>query len=396
MSGFGTLGVAVTDSNEFGYRADFSSSGGVFSGQIDVAESSNIGLQFDLIMHSGLDAVVQVIYRNQDDITLDSVLTMAFVRYSPNPNWSFRGGRIALDLFLLTEFRDIGFAHPWAHVPAEIYGVIPHRNIDGLDATYTRRIGTGTFSGKLFYGQSEASVSGFGLPEAEPVKFSDVVGIALDYKTMGWDISLNHSQVTFDSELITPLVNAIKQLNAQVPGFNHIWPNAESLANGMEINNTKGTYTSVGGQYYLPKMTFITELARISAESLSVPNVVGGYLSGIYHANEHNLFATFAFSRSDQLADDDVDLQLLQQIPSGLEIYHNTQMSLGFYSVNQQTFSLGWRWDFTENMSFKLQWDHTRIGSGGSTLWQPSEMLGNLDRPTGRVNALFSNVSFAF
>jgi hypothetical protein len=396
MSGFGTIGVVVSDSDEFGYRSDFSSVGGVFAGQVDFAESSNIGAQFDIILRPDFDAVVQVIYRNQDNITLDSVLNMAFMRYSPNPNWSFRGGRIAFDLFLLTEYRDVGFAHPWAHVPAEIYGVIPHRNIDGLDATYTRRLGTGTFSSKLFYGQSEAEVTGFGSPEVDPIKFGEVIGMALDYQTMGWDISLNHSQATFDSQLLTPLVNGIKQLNAQVPGFNHIWPNAASLADGMEVDNTKGTYTSVGGQYYMPRMTVMAELALIRAESVSVPKVVAGYLSGIYHADKHNFFATFAFSQADQFNGDEVDLQLLQHIPGGLESYYGSQVSLGFYNVNQQTLSLGWRWDLTEKLSIKLQWDHTRIGSGGSTLWQPVEMFGNLDKPTGRVNVIFSNLSFAF
>jgi hypothetical protein len=396
ISSFGSLGVVVTDSDEFGYRADFSSSGGVFDGQVDFAESSNIGVQFDIIMHPGFDTVVQIIYRNQDEITLDSVLNMAFVRYSPNPNWSFRAGRTALDLFLLTEYRDIGFAYPWAHVPSEIYGVIPHRNIDGIDVNYSRHLGTGTLSGKLFIGQSEAGVSGFGLSDVTPVKFGEVVGAALDYQTMGWDISFNHSQVTFDSQLVTPLVNGIKFLNAQVLGFNHIWPNAESLADGIEIDNTNGTYTSVGGQYYIESVTFITELARIRADSLSIPKVTSGYLSGIYHAGAHNFFTSFAFSRTDRVATDEVNMALLQQIPGGLDALLNAQIILGFYNVNQQTFSVGWRWDFSEKMSFKLQWDHTRINSGGSTFWQPANMLGNLDKPTGHVNALFSNVSFAF
>lgn len=396
VSGFGTLGAVITDSDEFGYRADFSSTGDVFDGKVDFAESSNLGVQFDIVTRTGFDAVTQLIYRNQDNLTLDSVLNMAFIRYSPNPNWSFRVGRTAFDLFLLTEFRDIGFAYPWAHVPSEIYGVIPHRNIDGVDASYIRRLGAGTMSGKLFYGKSEAGVSGFGLDETIEVKFGEVVGIALDYNTANWDLSFNHSRVIFDSQVVTPLVNGIKFLNSQVPGFQFIWPNADSLADGMEIDKTSGTYTTIGGQYYLEKMTFIAELARIRAESLSIPRVASGYASAIYHGGSHNFFTSFAFSRTKRAEFDAVNLAALQQIPGGLDIYLNAQMTLGFYNVNQQTVSLGWRWDLSETLSFKLQWDHTRINKGGSTLWQPADMLGNLDKPTGHINALFSNISFAF
>lgn len=396
VSGFGTLGIVVTDSEQFGYRSDFSSTGAVFDGKVDLAESSNLGVHFETVFSPSFDAVVQAVYRNQDDPTLDSLLNMAFVRYTPDSNWSFRAGRVAFDLFLLTEYRDIGFAYPWAHVPNEIYSVIPHRNIDGADATYTRSLVSGSISGKLYYGQSEASLSGFGESILNPVKFGEVVGIALDYQTPGWDISLNHSQVTFDSQLVTPIANGIKQLNTQVPGFNHIWPNAGSIAAGIEIDNTKGTYTSVGGQYSLQAVTLIGELARIKADSLSVQDVDSGYISATYHVGLHNFFTSYAFSRTGQLADDEVNLQVLAQIPGGLLAYNGAQTVLGFYSVNQKTASLGWRWDFTEKMSFKLQWDHTRINNGGSTFWQPPRAFGNLNKPTGRVNTLFSNVSFAF
>lgn len=396
VSGFGTLGAVVTDSDQFGYRSDFSSTGSVFDGEVDFSESSNLGVQFETVLNPSFDAVVQLVYRNQDEPTLDSLLNLAFVRYTPNSNWSFRAGRVAFDLFLLTEYRDIGFAYPWAHVPSEIYGVIPHRNTDGVDATYTRSLVSGAISGKLYYGQSDADVAGFGESSTNPVDFGEVVGIALDYKTLAWDLSLNHSQVTFDSELVTPLANGIKQLNSLVPGFNHIWPNAGSVAAGMEIDNTKGTYTSIGVQYSMQAMTFVGELARIKAESLSVQDVGSGYLSAIYHVGQHNFFTSYARSRTEQLPDEEVNLQALTQIPGALVAYSGAQTVLGFYNVNQETVSLGWRWDFTEKMSLKLQWDHTRINDGGSTFWQPSETFGNLNKPTGRVNTLFSNVSFTF
>ncbi|XOV80869.1 MAG: hypothetical protein ACFHVJ_07960 [Aestuariibacter sp.] len=396
VSGFGTIGLVVTDSDEFGYRADFSRTGGVFDGDFDFAQTSNLGVQFDFIASPNFDAVVQVIYRDQQDYTFDSVLNLAFARYSPTPNWSMRVGRTALDLFLLTEFRDIGFAYPWAHVPSEIYGVIPHRHLDGLDISYSRPAGKGTFSAKVFFGESEFGVTAFSSPTVTPLNLDNIFGLALDYQTFEWDIALNHTQVKFDSQLITPLVNGINALSSQVPGFELIWPNAVAMANGIELNNRTGKYTSISGQYRADRMTFMSEIAQIRADTLSVQDVLSGYISGVYHAGKHNFFLSLACSSTDQFENSDVNIPLLQQVPFATELFLEAQGVLSFYNVNQKTFSLGWRWDFTDNMSFKLQWDHTRINSGGSTLWQPPQAQSSMTKPEGHVNALFSNLSFTF
>ena len=76
----------------------------------DLAESTKLGIQFDIITTDEIDIVVQNVYRDQEDLNFDTALSLAFVRYAPNPNWSFRLGRTAFDLFLLTEYRDIGYA----------------------------------------------------------------------------------------------------------------------------------------------------------------------------------------------------------------------------------------------------------------------------------------------
>ena len=224
VSGFGTIGVVTTDSDELGYRADFSKTGSVFKNDFDFAESTNLGIQFDIIATNEIDIVVQAIYRDQQELNLKSALNLAFIRYSPNANWSFRFGRTAYDLFLLTEYRDIGYAYTWAHVPSEIYGILPHRYLDGVDLTYSKPLGDLTFSAKLFYGKNEFAVTAFSSPDAPPFRFDNIVGLALDFQSINWDIAVNHTQLKFDSKAIKPLIAGLTQLNALVPNFSVIWP----------------------------------------------------------------------------------------------------------------------------------------------------------------------------
>ena len=342
--------------------------------------------------------VVQAIYRDQDKINFDSILNLAFMRYAPNANWSFRLGRTAFDLFLLTEYRDIGYAYSWAHVPSEIYGVIPHRYIDGVDVAYSQHLGDLTFSAKLFYGKNEFAVTAFSAPDAPKFHFDNIIGLALDLQSINWDVAVNRTQVKLDSQAIKPLIAGVTQLDSFVPNFAFIWPNAVDFVNAADLDNRKGVYTSVSGQYRFEKITMIAEFAKNKTDSLSVQGVKSGYISSIFHINAHNLFASVAFSQSEKFDLDvtGIILPALAQVPGGLEAYNASKFILNYYSINQKTMSLGWRWDFDENMSFKVQLDHTRIDKGGSTFWQPPIENDATEYRIGHVNSIFANISFLY
>jgi len=398
VSGFGTIGLVMTDSENFGYRADFSKTGGVFKNDFDIAESTNLGIQFDVIVTDEIDIVIQAVYRDQKDLNFNTALNLGFIRYAPSATWSFRIGRTANDLFLLTEYRDIGYAYAWAHVPSEIYGIIPHRYLDGIDVTYSIPLGDVMFSAKLLYGQNEFAVSAFGSPNAPSSHFDNIFGLALDFQSINWDIAINRTELKFDEKAIKPLVAAVQQFDSLVPNFSAIWPNAVAFINAADLDNRRGSYTSISGQYRFAKVTLMSELAKITTETLSIQGVESGYLSGIYHANAHNFFASVAFTQSQaiSLENSGIDLLALAQVPGGLEVYTQSKILLDYYQNNQKTVSIGWRWDFAENMSFKLQVDHTRIGKGGSTFWQPNEQTNTVENRTGHVNALFANLSFLY
>lgn len=276
--------------------------------------------------------------------------------------------------------------------------MLPHRYLDGVDVTYSQPMGNITFSAKLFYGENEFPVTAFSSSDAPPFRFDDIFGLALDFQSINWEVAVNHTQLKFDSQAIKPLVIGIQQFDAFVPNFSAIWPNALDFVYSADLDNRKGTYTSISGQYKFDNVTVISELAKINTDTLSVQGVKSGYLSGIYHINAHNFFASIAVSQSEKfdLDDSGIILPALDQLPGGSEAYAASKLLLNYYSLNQRTLSVGWRWDFDENMSFKLQLDHTRIDKGGSTFWQPPEESDGTNNRTGHVNALFANVSFLY
>ncbi|PLX74642.1 MAG: hypothetical protein C0607_10375 [Azoarcus sp.] len=58
--------------------------------------------------------------------------------------------------------------------------------------------------------------------------------------------------------------------------------------------------------------------------------------------------------------------------------------------ANQQTLSLGLRWDPDPQMSLKVQWDHVRIDANGGRLWS------NATLDSGHANVMSVALDFIF
>ncbi len=54
-----------------------------------------------------------------------------------------RLGRLPLPVFLVSDFRQVGYANTWIRPPIEVYGQVPLDNVDGLDVLYNGERGPG-------------------------------------------------------------------------------------------------------------------------------------------------------------------------------------------------------------------------------------------------------------
>jgi len=362
FSGFATLGAVVSDSDHHGYRKNVGSDGAVYSGEVDFKQHSLLGLQADWSISSNFDAVYQGVLRDLPEPSFDRYTTLAFLRYEVNTNWSVRLGRTAPDLFLLTEYRDVDFSYIWATAPNEVYGIIPYRSIDGLDVTYQQRGLGGVFKTKFFTGASETEISASSV--VEKIKIEDIIGIALSFDHFNWIVHAKHTQVTIANE---PQSNAfVIDSISQVPDF--LWPNSQVFSESLQMIEEDVEYSSVSGQYQLKNWLASAELSRINSASEVIPKIISGYAALSYQLDAHQFYGIYAFTDSkiyvfDQPGVNEVVLE---------ELVHGITGLMNFYSANQQTISLGWRWDITNVLASSLQWNYTKIEESGSVLWPNS------------------------
>jgi len=113
LSGFGTLGLVTAAADDVGFRRDMNQDIAVFDQDIRIETDSLLGIQTDIRLTPDLDAGVQFVLRHQADMDIENSLHLAFLRYRFTPQVTVRAGRMGIDVYMLSDYRNVGFAYPW-------------------------------------------------------------------------------------------------------------------------------------------------------------------------------------------------------------------------------------------------------------------------------------------
>jgi hypothetical protein len=118
------------------------------------------------------------------------------------------------------------------------------------------------------------------------------------------------------------------------------------------------------------------------------------YASAGYRFGKFTPFLTYGLAKADNLSDPGLSLSTLPPPltgpAAGLNVVLNSLLST---KPVQNTLSIGGRWDFLSNAALKLQYNHTRVGSGSSGV------LTNLQpgfQPGGAFNVFSASIDFVF
>jgi hypothetical protein len=320
VSGFGTLGVthSTLDTADFASTA-FEPNGAGYSRKYDFASDSKVGVQVQGQFTNQLSAVVQVVSEHRYDNSFRPSIEWANLRYAFTPDFSVRIGRIELPTFLNSDYRDVGYANPWARVPQEVYSAQPITNSDGADASYRFHLGTAINTIRATYGVSSFHIS----PGNLKVTGRGIFGIfdTLEYGALTARAGYLRGNATLST----------------LP--------AESTA----------VYTLALA--YDPGHWFVQgELARVTVDQLT-PGYLSGYVTAGYRIHSFTPYVTFAREQS---------------------LGHATVAPN--YNLGQTDGSVGVRWDFAKNLDLKLQYDHLWLPSNSAGSFvniQPSYRLGS-------------------
>jgi len=354
IRGFGTGALTFTDTKDAEFARPNQAAGAKKSPRTGV--DSNLGLQADIGINNWLSFTGQGLVRHDADDQYGAELAWAFAKAKINDQFSVRVGRIGLPAFMISDYRNVGYANTFLRPPVEMYSQVPFNSLDGIDATWQQSFGDTTVTGQLAYGRTSADVA---------------VGLRVKGKEMSaFNLVAEHGPFTarigrVDARIT---ITGSSSLNALIGGLRGAstalrQPQLAVMADELDATDKKASFTSVGLGMDWNNIVAQSEFAKRKTDSY-VNDTTSWYLMGGYRFGK-----VLPYVIHGKLA---IDGHPANVIPAGipaLAALRAGASGLPYYGIGQgeqSTTSVGVRWDFHSSMALKAQIDRVqpKVGNG--------------------------------
>jgi hypothetical protein len=381
LRGFTTIGAVKGGDEYLGFREELSRAG-TFDGDWSAKAGSILGLQLDAKISQKFSSAVQVVAKDRIEHSLSEAVEWAYLRYRLNPSITLRAGRIGTDIFMLSDHRNIGFAYLWVRPPGEFYSILSFHHFDGADITYITPLGSGSFMGKFQYGKTKNTFTSSG--DIYDFKLNPGISASLGWENELWSTRVSVASVKVDSQKYIPRTELLAQNLLAVSTF---WPEAEQQAQDLEAEGLTNIYYAIGLSFTPQNWHIQSEVGHIDSEIAAYGSLLSGYLSVGRELGPTTVYGILAKAKKSDsrhhIGDAPPGLEPLQTALQAL--YHRTQ-------INQQTASLGIRWNIRYDVAIKAQWDHTEVSAYGASLWDQRTTITE-DRS---LNTYTINLNYVF
>lgn len=332
FSGFGTLGAVVTDSDDAKFSRDGQLDGATTSPS--VKPDSNLGVQMIAQANDWLSATAQLLSMARQDDHISTELEWAFVKATPLDGLAIRAGIMAMPTFMISDFRNVGYANTWLRPPSEVYGMAMLRRLEGVDVSYSMDIQSTTLTASILAGNSEARIFG------ADYDVKDVKGI---------DVRLETDWLTLRAGRI------------------------ESLIKGPEdIYVFSGIGAIVDRDNIIAQAEYVTRESKEGFED--TVDADGWYILAGYRIDSLIPYISYATTEP---------------------LNYNSPIHM---SETQKTSALGLRWNAFQSASLKFQLESIDTSDTRGIAFAPTDNIGVLVPPvvTGKVTALSAAIDFVF
>ncbi|WGS86350.1 hypothetical protein [Methylomonas sp. UP202] len=365
LSSFGTLGV-VYDSSDILYLQTSTDQPNTFDGHWSWRSSTQLGIQASAKFTDEWDAMVQFLIKDRSYNSLNENLFWGLLRWQPSRNFTVRAGRLGLDVYLLSDYRNVGYAYLWERPPTEFYGSLINQNFDGVDLAWRVPLAQGFFQAKAFAGSYSHSFPIFQLDTVSKntLALSPIFGGKFSYEDEDWQLSLGATYTIFDKNFagISQLLQGLTG-----PGVKTVWSNAADYAAQLnKVGKGIGFY-SIGAAYNANEWSIQSEFGYLDSGVPEIQSQFSGYFSIGRHIGDITPYVLFSIARPSGESKAVVPPEISGPLQD--QLYAATSVAMQEYRINQETISLGARWDFAPNLAAKIQWDHSHVAANSSSLW---------------------------
>lgn len=381
ISGFGTGALTWTNTDQAEFGRPNQASGARKSPRTGV--DSNLGLQANVGVNSWLSFTAQGLVRRDAEDDFGAELAWAFAKARINDQLSVRVGRIGLPAFMISDYRNVGYANNFLRPPVEMYSQVPFNSLDGIDATYQHSFGDTSVTGQVAAGRAEAPIAG-GLT----AKGKDMLGLNLvaehgpftaRFGRVDGKISINGS---------AGLATLLGGLRAAGSGYR--FPQLNAMADQLEANQKKASFTSVGLGMDWNNVVVQTEFAKRKVDAY-VNDTSSWYVMSGYRFGKVLPYFIQSKVSIDGFPANTVPAACPAGYPAAcgptlaaLRAGASRVPYTGIGQGEQSSTSIGVRWDFYRSLAFKAQLDRVKPAVGSGLLLNPGAGF-NRDVTVGAV-----------
>lgn len=346
VSGFGTGALTMTNTNDAEYARPNQAAGVGKDPRPGV--DSNFGIQASAKFSDTVSITAQGLVRKWATDQYGAELAWAFAKFKLNDDFSLRVGRMGLPVYMISDFRNVGYANTMLRPPSEVYRQVSLDNIDGADVVYQHSYENDATLTVQFAGGTAKTRS----PGDYYVKFSPATALHVVYETGPFSFRFGRADATFgiyNNASINGLVAAVNSVGLT------------SIANDLKVTDVKGSFTSVGMTMDYKNFLIQSEYAKRKTESRLVMDTSSWYAMFGYRYGKFTPYYMYADVKQDSIRDYSglPTSGPLAPLAAGI----NGAIKAGLTSTN----AIGVRWDFYKSAALKLQMDRVkpRDGNGG-------------------------------
>jgi len=361
ISGFGTAAVTTSDDDRAQFARPNQASGAADDFRTGV--DSNLGLQADYAVNDWLSLTAQGLVRKDAEEHYGAELSWAFAKFRMSDALSVRVGRIGLPIFMISDYRNVGYANTMLRPPSELYSQVPFNSVDGADITWRRDFGDTSLTTQFAAGTTKTPVGNF------HARGKDILALNLVAEHGPFTVRAGHARVKVTVDDLASLNTLLGSLRAAGAGYR--LPQLTALAGDIEAKDKKGTFNSIGLAMDWNNIVLQSEFAKRKTDTY-INDTTSWYVMGGYRIGK---FLPY-YTRSELKVDSTISNTVPTTCPAGYPAACTPtvqQLRAGVSRIavsgvgqgEQTTDTIGVRWDFHQSAALKVQIDRIKPTGNG-------------------------------
>jgi len=268
----------------------------------------------------------------------------AYGTYQFTDDWGLRMGRYKGPFFMVSDYRDVGYAYPWVRPPEEVYSTNPIKSINGLDLVFQKTVNNVSYLLEIYGGSGSNTTlanPNTPLPPPAPPGTYAGTGFEAEFET--------HNSAGFNAQIGTEAIT-----------FRAGYYSTDVHAGGFGIDEESGTFAGVGLivdylNFVLYSEYIIRDTDNTQAMNYAFPDQNAWYITLGYRFRNVLPYVTLA------------------ELTEGKENDYGT-------ALEQSSVALGLRWDIDDAAAIKFEAKSTDPGESSGYYGAPTKM-GLYDGP---------------